>query len=65
MNRFACVICGEPYNGVNLMCGPCGRSYDRSAHDDGSVFEAMRWAALRARRFERKRAKAARSVGRE
>jgi hypothetical protein len=33
------------------MCKACGDAYDRSAHRDGSVMEAMAWAAARARRF--------------
>lgn len=33
------------------MCRLCGRSYDRYAFSDGSVSEAIRWAARRARRF--------------
>jgi hypothetical protein len=37
------------------MCKQCGRSYDRAANNDGTVREAMRWAAERARRFERRR----------
>lgn len=40
------------------MCGPCGKSYDRRARRIGDVLEAMRWAAERARRFERKRQRA-------
>jgi len=38
-----------------MMCGRCQRSYDRSAHRDGTIWEAMVWAANRARR-ERKKA---------
>jgi hypothetical protein len=55
MNR--CPICGERRPG-GLMCSVCSRSYDRDAHQDGTVFEAMLWAAERARRFERRRQKA-------
>jgi methionyl-tRNA synthetase len=49
-----CPICGER-DSVGLMCKQCGRSYDRDANNDGTVWEAMRWAAERARRFERRR----------
>jgi predicted amidophosphoribosyltransferase len=51
-----CVICQRPAKRSRL-CKLCGRSYDRHAHRDGSVLEAMAWAAARARRFERLRAK--------
>lgn len=45
--RTACMICRP--DGVTVqMCRPCGESYDRDAHADGSVAEAMRWAADRA-----------------
>jgi hypothetical protein len=37
------------------MCAPCGASYDKTAHRDGSVLEAMLWAAKRARQFVRKK----------
>ena len=37
------------------MCDACGASYDRTAHRDGSVIEAMLWAAKRAWRFANKR----------
>lgn len=53
-----CVMCGEhgepPARG---MCRLCQRSYDETAHRMGCVWEAMAWAARRARRFERKRAR--------
>jgi hypothetical protein len=52
-----CLICGRARRG-GLMCAACARSYDRSAHRDGSVFEAMVWAAGRARRAERARGEA-------
>jgi hypothetical protein len=52
-----CTICGER-PGV-LMCKVCQASYDRTAHRSGDAWEAMAWAANRARRFERKRAKVA------
>lgn len=37
------------------MCKSCQRSYDRTAHRDGSVWEAMTWAAGRARRAAERR----------
>jgi hypothetical protein len=45
-----CGICGvgEPA-GVSGMCRGCARSYDRDAHEEGHVLEAMIWAANRAR----------------
>jgi hypothetical protein len=43
---MTCVVCNEPSNGS--LCKACGRSYDRGAHDEGSIREVMRWAANRA-----------------
>ncbi len=51
-----CSICGE-LRSRGLMCSACCKSYDRYAHDTGTVAEAMDWAADRARRFERRRHK--------
>lgn len=50
-----CVICQEPAVG-SLFCKRCGRSYDRDV-DKGecTIAAAIRWAANRTRRFERKR----------
>lgn len=39
------------------MCVTCCRSYDRQAHKDESVMGALVWAAGRARRGEKKRAR--------
>jgi hypothetical protein len=50
-----CVICADPMEARAHMCAKCRRSYDRTAHRDGSVMEAMAWAARRARRVERAR----------
>lgn len=48
-----CAVCGT---GRRMwMCAACSRSYERSAHADGSVLEAMAWAARRARRFTAER----------
>lgn len=59
-----CVICYErPAKGALLMCGTCGRSYDRDARRVGDVAEAIAWAAQRARRFERARARKSRAGG--
>jgi hypothetical protein len=52
-----CPICQAHELTRGLMCEPCGESYDRYAHAEGTHFEAMRWAAQRARRFERRRAR--------
>ena len=48
MSARLCVVCLRP--GAS-MCALCCRSYDRSAHAEDSVLEAMLWAAKRARRF--------------
>lgn len=53
-----CTICGER-PGMR-MCDVCQKSYDRTAHRSGDAWEAIAWAANRARRFERRRAEAAR-----
>lgn len=56
MSLGLCAICHQlPARGRFGMCETCGVSYDRVAHRDGSVIEAMVWAAKRARHFERKR----------
>jgi DNA invertase Pin-like site-specific DNA recombinase len=49
-----CQIC-QTHPTSSVMCDPCGRSYDRTAFRDGSIIEAMAWAAQRARRFERRK----------
>lgn len=57
-----CQVCGEPTAHPVYMCRPCQRSYDSTAHDDGSVMEAILWAARRARWYaQRKTARIARS----
>lgn len=43
-----CPVCGAPGSRMHL-CATCQRAYDREAHTDGSVFEAISWAARRAR----------------
>lgn len=58
MNRL-CKVCQERPITDHLMCEPCGKSYDRYAFDTGSIADVIIWAAKRARRFERKRARAA------
>ena len=51
-----CIICEETReSGQVMMCRACCRSYDRFAHQEGSVMEALAWAARRARRSERAR----------
>lgn len=47
---MTCIVCHAPTRGV-LFCDPCGRSYDRDAHDVGGVAEAIEWAADRAARL--------------
>jgi predicted amidophosphoribosyltransferase len=53
--RAVCSICGEPTTKPTHMCRACGDSYDKHAHDDGSVLEAMLWAARRARWYAERR----------
>ena len=48
-----CAICERGCRRTQTMCDR--RSYDRTAHRDGTVMEALVWAANRARRFERRR----------
>lgn len=59
-----CVVCDErPVGGskvslgrrVGLFCNRCGRSWDRDAEQDCTMAAAVVWAAVRARRFERRR----------
>lgn len=50
-----CAICG-PGERARRWCIDCRMSYDRHARNDGSVMEAIVWAARRAKRYERKRA---------
>lgn len=49
-----CVICDNATL-MPTMCVRCQRSYDRTAHHDGTILEATMWAAKRARREERHR----------
>lgn len=46
-----CEICHAPNPRGSAMCPSCDRSYDRSAHREGTVYEAMLWAANRACRL--------------
>jgi len=50
-----CVVCFEAQAVGCLFCKTCGESYDRDARRDNTVAAAVRWAAKRARRFERQR----------
>jgi hypothetical protein len=53
---MTCPICRERQLGRRaLMCAPCGRHYDRTAHDTGDVFTALTWVAARSAWFERRR----------
>lgn len=57
-----CEVCGEPHPTWVRMCKACQRSYDATAHDTGSVMEAILWAATRSRWYaERKAARLARA----
>lgn len=49
VKHWLCIICHADAPG--FFCDACGRSYDRSAHDEGTVIEAMAWAANRAVRL--------------
>lgn len=53
VSKVGCPIC---VGGCDAqMCRSCARSYDRTAHREGTVMEAMRWAANRARRESARR----------
>lgn len=56
-----CMVCQRPKKVGALICARCGRSYrdDEKRRPDGasSQFGTIRWAAERAIRFERRRAK--------
>jgi hypothetical protein len=57
----ACMVCQRPYSSRGLMCPLCLRSYRDDEHKrpdgSGSQFGTIRWAAERAIRFEKLRAK--------
>jgi hypothetical protein len=53
--RAVCNICGEPTGKPTRMCADCTVSYDKHAHDDGSIIEVIGWAARRARWYEQRR----------
>jgi hypothetical protein len=56
-----CEVCGEPTGEPVEMCPDCERSY-HNARDVGDVFEAILWAARRARWYaERKSGRLARA----
>ncbi len=46
-----CVVCAVRPRAGLLLCGPCGRSYDRARDKDVTVAAAIVWAAKRSRRF--------------
>lgn len=50
---LACPICLRPTSHW-MLCDACSKSYAKNAHNDGSVLEAMEWAAERARCFARR-----------
>lgn len=62
-----CEVCGEPTERWVAWCTACAKSYEKNAHNDGSVMEAIHWAARRARWYaERRAARNARAaVGRD
>lgn len=57
-----CGICGprSTASSAQSMCGPCERSYDVAGQQDGSVWAAMAWAAMRARKAASRRWRAKR-----
>ena len=58
MTRDRCTICGESTPKPTAMCRACEHDYNKNAHNDGSVMEALVWAAKRARWYaERRRPK--------
>ena len=59
---MTCPVCGEPGQKPS-MCRACQVSYDRRIRtDDGTVMGVLVWAAARARKFERRRARQALQV---
>ncbi len=53
--RSVCGICGEKTVKPTQMCRACDDVYERDAHQDGSVLEAMLWAARRSRWYAERR----------
>lgn len=53
--REMCLVCEKRRRAGHLLCGPCGRSYDRVRDKDVTVGAAIVWAARRARRFAKER----------
>jgi hypothetical protein len=49
--RRNCAVCGTRTTGL-LLCGACGKSYDRARAADVTVYGAIEWATKRARRFK-------------
>lgn len=52
-----CAVCLNRAARSYLMCELCGLSYDKMANRTSTIDEIIRWAASRARRYERARAK--------
>jgi hypothetical protein len=50
-----CGICGEGTVNPTRMCRPCSDAYEESGNTDGSVMEAMLWAARRSRWYQQRR----------
>ncbi len=50
-----CGICGKPTSNAIRMCSDCSKSYAKQANEDGSVMEAMLWAARRSRWYAQRR----------
>ncbi len=54
VRKCHCVVCGrlrDPYSGG--MCVACKMAYDRLNRRDCTTYGLLRWAAARARKFER------------
>lgn len=53
----ACIVCQREHH-HGFMCRLCQRSHDKDKHSgDGTLMGLIMWAAARAIRFERKRAR--------
>ncbi len=52
----ACIVCDRPIVVLkNTMCQNCNEAYDRFNRRDSTTLGLIRWAAMRARKFERAR----------
>jgi len=49
-----CLVCDRPVVVArNTMCQPCEEAFDRLVRRDGTTLGLVRWAALRARKFQK------------